>query len=290
MRKDKAKITIPVDLTNPGQFFACCGLLELADRLWTGAEGSFVEGKEEFCIAFTGDDKGTLHELLAILVKEPPSAISRLECNGLEVAPIIAPLAFDLDGIATTALTLDVWTQIRVDKGIAKVISNPPWNFWSGQQTSLKIWNGLRAELAKQMMTIDFSESKDPFSHRVFQGGRFGFDCGPAWSALDVGFSPNEQNMEVESSPMVELLAAVGLQRFRPVMRDDRDGFDYFTWHRPYSPSVAAAAMAGAIRDESTQRFRTAVVSRGQYAALSQSFSLEAGDSNARSNQVPHVV
>ncbi len=35
--------------TNPGQFFACCGLLELADRLWPGAEvglhqmgGSFI--------------------------------------------------------------------------------------------------------------------------------------------------------------------------------------------------------------------------------------------------------
>src|SRR5262249_19764222 len=27
-----------VDPTNPGQFFACCGLLELADRLWPGAE------------------------------------------------------------------------------------------------------------------------------------------------------------------------------------------------------------------------------------------------------------
>ena len=28
-----ANIPIPVDLTSPGQFFACCGLLELADRL-----------------------------------------------------------------------------------------------------------------------------------------------------------------------------------------------------------------------------------------------------------------
>ena len=32
-------ITVAVDPTNPGHFFACCGLLELADRLWPGAEG-----------------------------------------------------------------------------------------------------------------------------------------------------------------------------------------------------------------------------------------------------------
>src|SRR5688572_21502685 len=41
-------IQIPVDLTNPGQFFACCALLELADRLRPGAEGWFTG--ESFCI------------------------------------------------------------------------------------------------------------------------------------------------------------------------------------------------------------------------------------------------
>ena len=34
-------ISIPVDVANPGQFFACCGLFELADRLWPGAEAWF---------------------------------------------------------------------------------------------------------------------------------------------------------------------------------------------------------------------------------------------------------
>jgi len=49
-------IRINVAPTNPGQFFACCGLLELADRLWPGAEGCFENG--QFHIACTG----TLHE------------------------------------------------------------------------------------------------------------------------------------------------------------------------------------------------------------------------------------
>ena len=34
-------IRIRVDATNPGQFFACCGLLELAARLRPGAFGCF---------------------------------------------------------------------------------------------------------------------------------------------------------------------------------------------------------------------------------------------------------
>ncbi len=35
------KIKIELEPANPGQFFACCGILELADRLWNGAEGWF---------------------------------------------------------------------------------------------------------------------------------------------------------------------------------------------------------------------------------------------------------
>ena len=45
-------IRVNVDPTNPGQFFACCGLLELADRLWPGAEGWFEKG--EFCVTCEG--------------------------------------------------------------------------------------------------------------------------------------------------------------------------------------------------------------------------------------------
>lgn len=271
-------IKVAVDPTNPGQFFACCGLLELADRLWPGAEGWFAEDGGEFYVA-SRDEKSTLRELLSILVMHPPTPIERLEINGLEVPKIIAPLAFSFNGGAT-ALTLDAWTQIRVSKGQAEVISSPPWNFWSGQQTSMRIWSALRAELVAQMAGWNWEQMQDLFSRRLFQKGRFGFDPGPAWNPLDIGFSPNEQGIDVESSPAVELLAAVGLQRFRPVMNDGRDGFDYFTWHSPYSPPVAAAAMAGAIRDRHTLRYRVSVTTRGQYAALDFAHLSNAGNTN----------
>ncbi len=41
MTDSVSTISIPVDLANPGQFFACCGLFELADRVWPNAEGWF---------------------------------------------------------------------------------------------------------------------------------------------------------------------------------------------------------------------------------------------------------
>jgi CRISPR-associated protein Csx14 len=269
-------ITVAVDPTNPGQFFACCGLLELADRLWPGAEGWFAEGGREFMI----ECGGTLRELLAILVMDAPTAIERLECNGLEVAPIIAPLAFSFDGGSTTGFVLDAWTRIALVKGVAQVISNVPWNFWSGQQTSMRLWAGLRSELVSQLEQLTPGEFADVLSQRLLQKGRFGFDPGPAWNALDVGFSLNEHGVEVESSPATELLAAVGLQRFRPVMNDDRDGFDYFTWHSPSPSPVASAAMVGAIRDRRALRYRVSVTTRGQYAALGFAYPLNAGDTD----------
>lgn len=269
-------IQVAVDPTNPGQFFSCCGLLELADRLWPGAEGWFADNGRGFNLACAG----SLRELLTYIQNHPPTAISRLESNGMEVAPIIAPLAFSFDGGATVGLTLDAWTQIRTEKGVGKVISNPPWNFWSGQQTSMRIWTSLRSELTDQLERLTDLQLERLFEQRLFQKGRFGFDPGPAWNPLDVGFSPNEQSMEVESSPATELLAAVGLQRFRPVINKARDRFDYFTWHNAFSPAVAASAMAGAIRDRRTMRFRASVTSRGQYAALSIAFLLNTGDSD----------
>src|SRR5207237_7441081 len=78
-------IRVHVDPTNPGQFFACCGLLELADRLWGGAEGWFVG--REFCVACGG----TLQPLLAALVAAVPEEVTRLD-NGLEVKRLLAPL------------------------------------------------------------------------------------------------------------------------------------------------------------------------------------------------------
>ena len=37
----ESSLCIHTDLTNPGHFFACCGLLELANRLWPGSTGWF---------------------------------------------------------------------------------------------------------------------------------------------------------------------------------------------------------------------------------------------------------
>lgn len=267
MSSTDATIRIYFEPFNPGQFFACCGLLELADRLWPGAEAWF----EESHFHLTCD--GSLEELLSTLADCEPVELLTLD-NGLEVKPLIAPLRMALRGEAANTLTLDAWTTIRVEKGVAVVLANSPWNFWSGQQTSLRIWLALRAELRNQLPKLKGVDLQNLFVQRVLLSGRFGFDPGAAWNALDVGFSPNEQKLRVASSAALELLAAIGIQRFRPGISTNRQLFEYWTWGSPLPPEVAAAAMCGAITSSATARYQGCIVSRGQYAALGFSYPI----------------
>jgi CRISPR-associated protein Csb3 len=54
-------IAVQVDVGNPGQFFACCGLLELAHRIWREAEGWF--DRATFSLRTTSD-AATLKSLI----------------------------------------------------------------------------------------------------------------------------------------------------------------------------------------------------------------------------------
>ena len=48
-------------------------------------------------------------------------------------------------------------------------------------------------------------------------GGSFNFDPRGAWTAIDAGYSPNQHKHAIEASPVVEFLAAWGLEHARPV-------------------------------------------------------------------------
>jgi CRISPR-associated protein Csb3 len=99
MNYPKPNITVNVDVTNPGQFFACCGLLELADRLWPGAEGSFTGDGGTFNIA--GD--GTLPRLVEAIAT---AKLIHVHENDLYSSPLIIAEPF-------RPLSIDWWETDR---------------------------------------------------------------------------------------------------------------------------------------------------------------------------------
>lgn len=262
---------VNVDPSNPGQFFACCGLLELADRLWpeAGAEGWFDAD------TFRVECAGALPELLrcfadvslnsslsedelrrlgSLLSKKkakltPAEGIEKERLRGLwqqERLRVAAPLDF----------WVDWWWDDR--SGGAR------FKTWAAKQLVVSIARGLQASFRGVGWADD--QAAGCLSRTASTGALpFNFDSGlsGAGSALDAGFSSDVHSIRTAFKPVTELAAFVGLQRFRPA----RTGasFRYSTWSVRVPPSVAAAYASGAMDAASCPRYEFQVFSRTQY-------------------------
>lgn len=238
MSVDEWQIELDVDLTNPGQFFACCGLFELASRCEPAALARFDGGK--FCLRMRSMD---LPALMSIATKVP---ITPLDPND----PAASPLRLG-DPIG---LTLDWWCD-PFGGGDLKV--------WAGSMHNARIAVAMQA--ASSAAAELEPERVLNYSTVVFEPERptkkvepFYFDCrrGDNAFAIDVGFSPNDLRMTTTAHPAVEFLCLIGLQRFRPGRTDRRRVFIYTAWSRWRSAVVAAAEVAGLGGSDGDPRFR----------------------------------
>src|SRR5262249_36008741 len=125
-------ISVNADIRNPGQFFACCGLLETASRLWPASEGWFEKSgrRTTFCIATGSGHNDPLAEIVE-RVCEPDTVIAT---DVDDYAPGLRPLMLVL-----LDLRLDWWIEGGVNKS--------PLKMWAGQQTPLRIMTDMQTEL-----------------------------------------------------------------------------------------------------------------------------------------------
>lgn len=249
-------IRIPVDLTNPGQFFACCGLLEIADRLWPGAEGWF-ELKRFFIQS--SDHDCTLRFLFDKLHKADVISLDPDDAS----AP---PLQFPSFG----NLRLDWWKKVEASKGqVFDVGTTKALMTWSGSQKGPRIFRLFQETLAAADLSDPFSQAIavcDPQASKPDKAiSPFYFDSRRDGMSQDIGFSPDEQDMSVECYPTVELLALIGIQRFRPAIDEETTprSFIYTAWAERLPPVVAAFAAQGIVPTRSIAAFRFIKPSRG---------------------------
>jgi CRISPR-associated protein Csb3 len=271
---------ISIDPTNTGQFYACCGLLELADRVYGGAEGWFQQ--TTFCCrGLNADSRGaSLPDLMAMLAHCPlgnvmkPEELRRLEklsalkkseralVDGLEdekkrlesrrrEAPIYLPLPFDL----------------RIDWFLDDRSGGSRFKTWAGQQTVIDISQGLHALLTHEVWS---STPPELWLSRSMPSDTlpFNFDStlSGQGSSLDAGFSYDALGFKAPVRPLLELCAFVGLQRFRPMPdRKDKNLCRFVLWNEPLLPSVAAAAAGGAVQFAGSQWYEFRLLYRTQY-------------------------
>jgi hypothetical protein len=243
MNKPQPTIRVPIDPSNPGQFFACCGLLELANRFWRGTEAWF--GADQF----TMSSAGTFQKLLAKLKQV---RLLALEPDVPTTSPLWLPGPIDL--------RLDWWLDDRAGGSNFKT--------WAGQQKVVTIATAMQASL--DPASLDEESLLNTSAVLYADGGEkiepFYFDARRAAQShsLDVGFSPDAQKMLMPVYSAVEFLCLVGLQRFRPARLGNDNAYEYAVWCAPLPVEVAAAAACGGMAGCGS-RYRFPMLYRTKY-------------------------
>jgi CRISPR-associated protein Csb3 len=271
MKMPEPSFSVNVDVTNPGQFFGCCGLLELAHRLWGGAEGWFGDGV--FCITAPAADASIVSLAGRLrstqLCSDDPAADDKT-----------CPLRLRNNDEATNA---DPPLSLRLDWWLDEVGVGGSLKTWAGQQRVTAMGGAmLHAAVADEQINSDWlnsgSTGQRPGSlKRAVEP--FYFDARRFANALDTGFSLDAQEASTTAHPATEFLALVGLQRFRPETTSDRWSFEYWTWAQPLSAPVAAGVACGAVPIPGRQGYRFPLRFRDnqkRYKAFS--FATQIGD------------
>lgn len=292
-----AEASIPVDLANPGQVFACLGFLEAADVLMGDAQGGFdwsPEASPEFSLSASGDGN-PFERVLEFLAKaevrafahsgfaphaerdtedeeendDAHEASEQRDADDKEAASSEIDLAEVFPAKRGDAMAL----PIRIGTGECFWVDLSHWCDGSGVET-FKLYSGNRSaegiaramingtresprkgqsvgDLKTHGVAILWAEQRaalvaQPFGVLAPMGGSFNFDPRGAWTAIDAGYSPNTQGHRVVASPVVELLAAWGLQYTRPVTWPVRQ-VRYAVWRERLTVELARVALQGAL-------------------------------------------
>jgi CRISPR-associated protein Csx14 len=281
--------SIPVDLLNPGQVFACVGFLEAADVLLGNAIGGFDWQYEEH-VRFelsSRSERNPFDVVLGFLAEAhicclaPVGYTSSLHVSKPRKRPKEDSESQEEDDIdviehVETEETFPgrkgdpMALPIRLIGSINGEVRTLRVGHWAddSSRNNFKLYAGNRsaASIARAMLHGTREKPKrrqregdaktrgvdslwnfreelvaKPFDILTPMGGSFNFDPRGAWTAIDAGYSPNDHKHLVSASPIVEMLAAVGLEHGRPNEFETR-AVRYGVWAGLVPPILARAA------------------------------------------------
>jgi CRISPR-associated protein Csx14 len=259
------KASIPVDLFNPGQVFACLGFLEGADVLHGNAEGGFDwsdDGNVTFALSAKGE-RNPFATVLTFLAAAKVEVISPKDVVGpwpersipsaIFPAPLRELLKSNKKSYVANALplaitdgkhTLSISNWLEGDGRIALKLFG---GNQAGAQLASIVLNGQGDAVGlKQLLPIIESDNfQRPFDVTGPVGGRFGYDARGAWDAIRLGTSLDKQGMLIKVSPHVEIRAALGLEYARPEFRGNYE-ICYSVWGQVLPIALARVALTAA--------------------------------------------
>lgn len=266
------KAQIPVDLFSPGQVFACVGMLEAADVLCGPAEGRFDWSETPRFELNTKNSNNPVFEVLEFLATVEvmataphgwnPEKGNRNNLERIDNYPAKEPdrmaLPIVLRGNHRPNVFLSHWADgssrdnFKLYAGNRSAVSIANSMLKGTANSSGKVKNSGVTQLWKEQLE---KISSDPFGTLTAMGGSFNFDPRGAWTAINAGYSLNDQKHEVMASPAVEILAAWGLEHARPAEISIRF-YRYAVWGELLPPQLARAALGGGLATIVYRSFR----------------------------------
>jgi CRISPR-associated protein Csb3 len=241
-----AEASVPVDLFNPGQVFACLGFLEAAEILLGEAEGGFDwsgDRPPRFRLRSPGA-ADPVREVLAFLAEARVSTYAPAG-SGLTTAAWRVgtdnfsradhPFPFpEPDSPATLPARLTRDSD-------SKFIDIEYWgdDFAETHRDNVKFWAGAAgypgAALAEDALALVRKQkpetyAEDPFNLGARQSSSFRFDWRRDYVPMEIGFSLNAHSGDrfcPVGYPLVEILAAIGMTSARPERVSPANKLDY---------------------------------------------------------------
>jgi hypothetical protein len=241
----KAELRIPLDPTNPGQFYACCGLVELFDFLGHDVLSRFELNPKRPKLAEFAVTEASEKDLAHVLGQVVDARYETLTDTRAETS--VLPVRAELE---SGAIELDWWLdEFRMEATVLKC--------WAGQVTSGRLFKELPPLIDSEASPVQL------FHAARASKSKFGVDPRSAWNALDFGYSPNEQGQDAATFPAVEMLAAFGLQGFRPFPSRDRRAH-YSLWLEDLPRIAAIQASLAPWDGANVAAFEFEIAKRGQ--------------------------
>lgn len=224
-----AEASIPVDLLNPGQVFACLGFAEAADVLLGEAEGCFDWSNRDAARFHlrAGGDENPIERVLrflsqAAVIAEAPHASPNITAwneswgDKPDELPKGAPYSSaDPESPATLVAVLRTSEgELALDHWADTVRDNV--KFWAGAGGYPGA--ALTRDALELVRDAAVESICDPFALAVPQSSSFRLDWRRDYVPIDAGFSLNAHGGAIQAVgyPLVELLGAVGLTHARP--------------------------------------------------------------------------
>jgi len=255
---------IPVDVFNPGQVFACYGLIDLAEMLCGNVRAGFVDD------AFVIEADGSVEPVKAAVDFIAGSKTFVLLPRG--IAADAPPWKWKVLNIEE--MTSDDYASRAPGKPaklVARLRNGAHFidvDHWAEEERTgrdnVKFWAGAGGLPGVVMLdgAIDLMRSgkdhahADPLNFQRPQSSSFRFDWRSGYVPMDIGWSLNNHSKANNGGyPLVDILAAIGLSHAHPFFAkkvEYRYGILIGDGHRPL---FLRAALGGAVAGFSRREF-----------------------------------